>query len=58
MSRSTIKKKSQSQKLRETFYHLWKIDTEGHDEFDTYYDAKMVAINEHYKNILTKKQGK
>ena len=56
MSRSTLKKLSQSQKLRNTFYHLWEIDSEGHEEFDTYYDTKMAAVNEHYKNILIKKQ--
>jgi len=56
MSRSTLKKLSQSQKLRNTFYHLWEIDSEGHGEFDTYYDTKMAAVNEHYKNILIKKQ--
>lgn len=56
MSRSTRKVLSQSQILRNTFFHLWEINPEGHDEFDTYYEAKMKAINVHYKNILEKAQ--
>lgn len=56
MSRTTRKVLSQSQILRNTFFHLWEIDSEGHDDFDEYYETKMKAINEHYKNILIKQQ--
>lgn len=56
MSRTTRKKISQAQELRTTFYHLWEIDSEGHDDFDDYYEVKMKAVNQHYKNLLNKKR--
>jgi len=56
MSRTTRKVVSQSQILRNTFFHLWYIDKEGYEDFYDYYEAKMKAVNAHYKNILTKKQ--
>lgn len=55
MSRTTRKVLSQSQILRNTFYHLWEIDNEGFEDYDDYYEAKMKAVNIHYKNLLEKK---
>ena len=55
MSRTKGKKVSQSQVLRGTFYKLWEGDNEGHEDFDYYYEEKMIAINEFYKKILNER---
>lgn len=53
MSRtSKAPKESPSKKLRNVFFRLWEKDSEGHKEFETYYDSKMGKLVNYYKKLI------
>ncbi len=53
MSRTRkVVKKSQSLVLRNVFYKLWQQDNEKFDEFDMYYESKMVKLIQHFKKKI------
>lgn len=52
MSRTTKKKISRSQELRNIFFTLFQQDNEGFESFDPYYDSKMEKLCMHYKKMI------
>jgi hypothetical protein len=56
MSRTTrAPKKSPSERLRGVFYQLY-LKQQPIAQFEDWYEEKMEALIEHYKNILTKQK--
>ena len=47
-----LKGKSPGQRLHAVFFLKWQQDNEGYKDSDMYYQSKMNALIEHYKNDL------
>lgn len=47
-----VKKESVSKQLRSVFYRLWEKNDEGYDEFEKYYESKMIKLINHYRKLL------
>jgi len=55
MSRSNPDKvESPSKLLRDSFYRLWKKDSEEFEDFEDYYKSKMQKLIEYYNKLLKK----
>ncbi len=47
-----VNQKSQSQRIKNILYLLWKQDNEGYEEFAPYYKHKTDKIMDHYKTLI------
>jgi hypothetical protein len=45
-------KKSQSERIRNVYFVLWKQDSEGHEKFKDYYKSKTEIIINHLKSKI------
>ncbi len=53
MSRTRkVKPESPSKQLRSVFFVLFEKDNEGYEDFDSYYDSKMLKLIKHYKKLI------